>query len=188
MHATTRIVSLVGATLLASGAHAAVNGVIWRGVNPNLPPSANDPAYASLARYTFDLILSGDSGTQIRGVNMGDADDPSSSHLGLWTNGSVYNHFFGSDVRSPSFEHVFPHIALDTFVALGSTVPGPAISFAAPADLNADGVNDRVLRAHWFSDAGAALDANGELRILRVTVGYDPSYNPFLWNTGYLGT
>ena len=184
-------VSLATAAALASSASGAINGAIWRSVTSQfgVPDPNGDPDYASLARYTFDLYLWGDAGAQIRGINMGNADDPSSSHLGLWTNGSVYNHMFGSDVRIPAFEGVFPGMAFDTFVALGRETPGPSISFASDPDLDADGVIDRVLRAQWYSDEGATLDGNGELRILRVTVGYPEGFDPYVWNAGgYLGT
>ena len=188
-------VSAASAIVLAASAHGAVTGFTWRLVdNTAGAPGADGFAGAqwnALDQYTFDLILHGDHGQRINGVNMGDANAPAATPFALHTNMTVFNHPFGGNVRSAAFEPApgFNAMRYDTFVALGS-VPAANISFAGGVDLS--GANG-VLRATWFTTENATLDANGEMRILRVTVGVPIGMNPsgngyFLGTTGLPGS
>ena len=183
----TKMIIAAAALAVAASANAAVTGVVWRSVaNGAAQGSPNFPGQAGNTLYTFDLILQGDVGQRINGINMGDSNFPNAAPYALYTNGAVANHQFGSNLRSAAFEGVFPDIAFDTYVALGSDNPGPGVSFAGGANLTGTG---GVLRATWFTTDNAVLDANGEMRIMRVTVGYASSFDPFATGSGaFLGT
>jgi len=199
----TKMIIAAAALAVAASANAAVTGVVWRVVGsapsasmPGLPAHAGAPGsdgfagaqWNALSQYTFDLILQGDAGQRINGINMGDSAFPNAAPFALYTNGTVFNHSFGSNLRSAAFEAVpgFNAIQYDTYVALGSAAPGPGVSFAGGADLTGTG---GVLRATWFTTDNATLDANGEMRIMRVTVGYTAGFDPFASDSGaYLGT
>ncbi|MBL0922368.1 MAG: hypothetical protein IBJ10_09610 [Phycisphaerales bacterium] len=183
----TKMIIAAAALAVAGSAQAAVTGVIWRPVaNAPAQGSPNFPGQAGNTIYTFDLILQGDAGQRINGINMGDSAFPNAAPYALYTNGAVANHQLGGNVRSTAFEGFFPDIAFDTFVALGSDAPGPAISFAGGTNLSGVG---GVLRATWFTTDNATLDASGEMRIMRVSVGYVSSFDPFAKGSGaFLGT
>ncbi|MBL0922364.1 MAG: hypothetical protein IBJ10_09590 [Phycisphaerales bacterium] len=172
--------------MAAGVANAAVTGVTWRVVDNTVGNPGGDSfagaVWNSLNQYTFDLILQGDAGQRINGINMGDSNAPAATPYFISTNGTVFNHALGSNVRSAAFEPAFSALQYDTFVALGSTVPGPGISFAGGQNLNGP-----TLRATWFTTDNAVLDANGEMRIMRVTVGYANGFNPYTQG-GFLGT
>lgn len=181
-----RAVSLSALILGAGAANAAVSGVVWRTVDNST--AAGDAQWGAFlpasTKYTFDLILQGDAGQRINGINMGDAAAPQVP-FGIQHNGSIFNHLFGTNLRSAAFEAVpgFQGIAFDTFVAMGSTTPGPTISFAGTADLS-----NSPLRATWFTTDNAVLDANGEMRIMRVTIAFaDAGFDPYT-DGGILGT
>lgn len=194
----------IAAALVATSAQAAVTDVVWRLVGsapsasiPGLPTHTGSPEadafqgaiWASMSRYTFDLILQGDAGQRISGINLGDSNFPNAAPFALYTNGSVFNHSFGGDVRSATEFPPFNAMAYDTYVDLGGGVATPVISFVSPADLNANGTTDKAIRANWFTDDDASLDGNGEMRIMRITVGFEHGFDPWLWNSGaYLGT
>jgi hypothetical protein len=190
------MLSAAAALAVAASAQAAVTGVVWRPVDNTVGAPGSDSfagaQWNALSQYTFDLILMGDAGQRINGINMGDSAFPNSAAFVLNTNGTVFNHSFGGDTRSAAFEAVpgFNAIQYDTYVAMGSDVPGPAISFAGGVDL--DNVGDPLpgeMRATWFTTDNATLDANGEMRILRVTVGYTVGFDPFAVGSGaFLGT
>ena len=168
------MLTAAAALAVAASAQAAVTGVIWRAVDNTVGAPGSDgfagAQWNALTQYTFDLILMGDAGQRVNGVNMGDANFPNAAPFALYTNGTIFNHPFGSNVRSTAFEPApgFNAIQYDTYVALGD-VPAGNISFAGGANLTGAG---GVLRATWFTTENATLDANGEMRIMRVTVGY----------------
>ena len=186
----SKALSVSALLAVAGAANAAVTGVTWRVVDNSVGNPGSDgfagSVWNALNQYTFDLILQGDAGQRINGINMGDSAAPGATPYFISTNGTIFNHSFGGNTRSASFEAVpgFNAIQYDTFVALGSTAPGPGISFAGGASLTSP-----TMRATWFTTDNAVLDANGEMRILRVTVGLpsatDPSGQPFPY---YLGT
>lgn len=119
---------------------------------------------------------------------MGNSTDPATTHLALYTNGSVFNHDWGGDVQSNVEFAPLNAMRYDTYVDLGGSVSTPTISIVGDPDLDADGVTDRALRAHWLAESGA-ISVNGEVRLLRVTVGYELGFDPWLWNSGaYLGS
>lgn len=182
---------IIAASLLAPASLGDVTGVSWRHVDNTVGNPESDGAWNALAgkQYTFDLFLLGDAGQRINGINMGNEAFPDAAPFALHTNGAVFNHPLGSDVRSPAFENIpgFTGIRYDTFVAMGSDVPGPTISFAGQVDLIADGAVDQSLRALWFTTDNAVLDANGEMRILRITVSYPSGQDPF-GPPNFLGT
>lgn len=184
-----KILAAAAMLAVAGAANAAVSGVIWRPVDNS--SGAGDAQWDALAgnQFTFDLVLLGDAGQRINGINMGDAAFPDAAPFALFTNGSVFNHTLGSNVRNAAFENLpgFTGLRFDTFVAMGSDVPGPTISFAGQVDLNANGTTDTVMRATWFTTDNAVLDANGEMRILRVTVSYADGFDPYV-DGGVLGT
>lgn len=186
------MLTAAAALAVAASANAAVTGVIWRPVdntvgNPGGDAVGGAPGWNALSQYTFDLILQGDAGQRINGINMGDAAFPNAAPFALYTNGTVYNHPLGSNIRSTAFENVagFNAIRYDTYVALeGSSAA--SVSFAGGADLSGTG---GVLRATWFTTDNVTLDANGEMRIMRVTVGYQNGFDPFAMGSGaFLGT
>jgi len=178
----------IAAALVATSAQAAVTGVVWRVVDNTVGAPGSD-AFAgaqwnALSQYTVDLILQGDAGQRINGINMGDSNFPNAAPFALYTNGTVFNHSFGSNVQSATEFPPFNAMAYDTYVDLGGTQATPAISFAGGTDLSGAG---GVLRATWFTTDNAVLDANGEMRIMRITVGYAPGFDPFT-QQAYLGT
>jgi hypothetical protein len=197
----TKMIIAAAALAVAASANAAVTGVVWRVVGsapsasmPGLPGHTGSPeadafqgtAWASMSRYTFDLILQGDVGQRVNGINMGDSNFPNAAPFALYTNGSVFNHSFGSNVQSATEFPPFNAMAYDTYVDLGGGQATPAISFAGGTDLSGTG---GVLRATWFTTDNATLDANGEMRIMRVTVGYAAGFDPFNnANGAFLGT
>ncbi len=188
----TKGISVVALLAAAGVANAAVTGVTWRVVGDPSMPHAGNPGSDNIAgatwnalnQYTFDLILLGDAGQRVNGVNMGDSSAPAATPYFISTNGTVFNHALGGNTRSGNFENIpgFNAIRYDTFVALGSDVPGPAISFAGGTSLNGP-----TMRSTWFTTDNAVLDANGEMRIMRVTVGYANGFNPYT-DGGFLGT
>ncbi len=195
MRSTIVVSALVFAA--ASSAQAAVTGVTWRQVDNSVGYPMGDSFvganWNSVSRVTFDLILLGDAGQRINGINMGDAAFPNAAPFALYTNGAVFNHPFGSNVRSTAFENLpnFNALRYDTFVALDGS-SAPIISFAGVADVDANGTTDQAMRATWFTTDSVTLDANGEMRIMRVTVGYDilqlpPDFDAFLGTNNVLG-
>lgn len=183
-------ITLLAAALVAPSAPAAVTGVYWNQVDNDIGNPQNDAfagaQWSALTQVTFDLFLMGDPGERIRGINMGDPGDPASSPFVIRTDGMVFNHPFGSDVRSSIEFPPFGALAYDTYVDLGGGVATPVISFVEPADLTANGTTDQEIRGRWFTDDEAVLDDNGLMRILRVTVGYDLNV-PFTQHP-FLGT
>ena len=189
------MLTAAAALAVAASAQAAVTGVVWRAVdnsvgNPGMDAVGGAPGWNALSQYTFDLILMGDAGQRINGINMGDAAFPNASPFALYTNGNVFNHPLGSNIRSTNFENVpgFNAIRYDTYVALEGSIAA-SVSFAGVADLAANGTTDQVMRATWFTTDNVTLDANGEMRIMRVTVGYQMGFDPFASGSGaFLGT
>jgi hypothetical protein len=184
----TKGISVVALLALAGAANAAITGVTWRPVDNTVGNPGGDSfagaTWNAMTQYTFDLVLLGDAGQRVNGVNMGDSAAPGATPYFISTNGTIFNHSFGGNTRSAAFEAVpgFNAIQYDTYVALGSSAPGPAISFAGGASLT-----HPTMRATWFTTDEALLDANGEMRIMRVTVGYANGFNPYT-DGGFLGT
>lgn len=182
--------AILAAAFVAASAPAAVTGVYWTQVDNSIGSPQNDAfagaQWSALTRVTFDLFLIGDPGERIRGINMGDPSDPAGSPFVIRTDGMVFNHPLGSDVRTNLEFPPFNAMAFDTFVDLGGGVATPVISFVEPADLNANGTTEQEIRGRWFTDDEAVLDDTGLMRILRVTVGYDLT-EPFTQHP-FLGT
>lgn len=181
----------------ASGpASAALRGIRWRAVEHTIPPGADpewDEFVAAYSPYSFDMLLLGDVGERVAGIDMGDASFPSASPNRLGTNGLVFNHSAGGDLRTPGFEDVdgLQGLRYDTFIALGDDVPGPDITITGQVDLHASGISDRIMRGSWLTQDEATLVAGpsgyGELRLMRVTVGFPIGIDPYI-DGGVLGT
>ena len=167
----TKMITAAAALAVAASAQAAVTGVVWRSVDNTVGAPGTDAfagaAWNALTQYTFDLILQGDAGQRINGINMGDSNFPNAAPFALYTNGTVFNHPFGGNTQSATEFPPFNAMTYDTFVDLGGTQATPAISFAGGVALTGP-----TLRATWFTTDNTVLDANGEMRIMRVTVGY----------------
>lgn len=170
IHVPMRSIALAALLACSAQSHAAVTGIFWRQVNNTVgAPGADAFAGAqwnALDQYTFDLMLRGDAGQRINGINMGNANPP--TLRGLYTNGVVFNHSFGGNVQSTIEFPPFNAMAYDTYVDLGGTPTTPVITFVGSSDLSGGG---GAIRAHWQTANTALLDANGEMRIMRVTVG-----------------
>jgi len=188
--------ALFASATLASSTSASVTGVVWRIVaedtglwnRPYEGAPQNDAFeganWASLTRVTCDLYLVGTPGQRINGINMGDSNFPGAAPFALHTNATVFNHSFGSNVQSATEFPPFNALAYDTFVDLGGTQTTPNISFAGGTSLTGAG---GVLRGTWFTTDEATLDAEGRMRILRVTIGVPMGTDPF-FDGFYLGT
>ena len=183
----------VSALFAAVGvANAAITGVTWRQVDNTVGAPGSDAfagaVWNAMNQYTFDLILLGDAGQRVNGINMGDANAPAATPYFIQTNGATFNHAFGGNVRSTAFEAApgFNAIQYDTYVAMGD-LAAANISFAGGVDLSTNGTSDQFMRATWFTTSETVLNAQGEMRIMRVTVGYAQGFDPFTQG-GFLGT
>lgn len=176
------VLALLAGVALAGASSAAVNGLEWRMVDNTIGNPGSDPfsgaAWSGFDRYTFDLILTGDAGQMVNGINLGDSNAPNATPYALYTNGDVFNHQFGGNTEGfPPLP--FAAVPYDTFVDLGAAHNSSNISFAGGVDLDNAGAVPGVMRATWFTTTPAVMDANGELRIMRVSVGLPGGSDPF---------
>ncbi len=164
---------------VVGAANAAITGTAWvavpnavwapTGVAPGADPVAG-ALWNSAAWQTYDLVLLGNAGDLVNGVNIGGAvADPYQINLG---GASVFNHPAGSDQRSFGTEPFFSAVGFDTYATYGGddfTNGHPFGGFAGTVNLTGAG---GVIRFTSFAAAGnpAAVGANGQLRVLRLTV------------------
>jgi len=189
------VLALLAAAMFANGAPGATFSLAWRIVAEDtglfsLPyqgmpenDATDGAAWSSLTRVTCDLYLRGMPGQRIHGIDMGDGAFSQASPFSMHTNGTVFNHSLGSHLRSGAMEiPPFNAMQYDTYLDLG----GATISIPGSVDLNANGATDQDIRATWFTTDVATLDAAGEMRLMRITVGW--STNPWTSSGFFLGT
>jgi hypothetical protein len=188
-----RLVTAAGACAIAAQAIAGLNpftGVEWVEVDNSSADPASDPAGAALwnsqpSWRTFDLLLLGTPGAEFNAINMGFGPNPDQEPFYLFTDATAIFNYpgpAGGDVQS-GFEGLFNLTRFDTFVDLGGLNPNGT----APAQIGTlgmtlsgvqetvNGIEGWVIRGTWFEfpPNSAALDANGQARLMRITISAD---------------
>jgi hypothetical protein len=197
--------SAAALTVVAGLANAGVGfGLQWVEIDNSSANPAADPGGAANwnaqpAWRTFDLLLTGAAGTQFNAVNLGFAPNPAQEPYFLFTDGAIFNYPppGGGDVQS-GFEGFFNLTRFDSYVDLGdlnANGAAPSQIGLLGVDLNGaagsvNGIDGRVIRGTWFEfpPNSAVLDANGEARLLRMTVSADAEYLGGNGSSLFIGT
>lgn len=146
--------------------------------DPNSPFNPNDWFTLRLRLHTF-----GDPNVQVSSIFMGDAAFPHLSNEALYTNGTVYNHALGGNVRTTGLDDFFPAIAFDTHVAIGGLPPSD-IFFPLPGAMNLgtpvfdSAIGLTGIRGFWATPLGGPhvpIGVDG-ITILQITVSADTTY------------
>lgn len=129
---------------------------------------------------TFRLFIYGE-GLQVTAINMGTAANPNLSNDQIYTDGGVFNHGTGGNVRTPGLEGFSSSIYFDTYLAIGNLAPGNIGIIGGSASLGAAGTDFAVgqngLRATWFAPPGEPVTIGaGGMMLLQVTVTADATF------------
>jgi hypothetical protein len=195
-------------SFLACAAHAGASfGLQWVQIDNSSADPSSDPGGAAAWNgrdwYTYDLLLTGVAGTEFNAVNLGFAPNPGQEPYYLFTTSdAIFNYPppGGGDVQS-GFEGFFNLTRFDSYVDLGSLNPdgaAPGQIGTLGVDLNGvtgsmNGLDGRFIRGTWFEfpPNSATLDANGEARLLRITLAANPVGATLLGGNGsalFIGT
>lgn len=153
------------ATALSLGALAGVSDrghFEWDTMEVNLQSGPTLPVLV----HVFRLHFVANQTVQVDGFNLGTAANPGlTPERLLFSNGSVYNHPFGSDVApNPALIPAFPQLAYDSYFAMGDQ----SVAFV-PGSTAFDNTNGIVLGT-WFTQPPVMMNAGDRLLALQLTL------------------
>jgi len=137
-------------------------------------------AAADLVSVTVENPSSTVAGTIVNDIKISFTDQVTTQELLITlTAGSIYQDTFGTDTPpSAALIGVFPSVAFDSFVALGSLVASPITPSIAGGAVDIGGSSTKVFDASsaniaWFSPGGTIITDKTSWPIARITLSDD---------------